>query len=108
MTMGEQGVCVRILDKELRIACAADQEEALRESARYLDQQMRRIRQTGKVVGLERIALMAALNITNELLTTKKKPAEIEKHYSERLQLLQDKIDEVLANTNRQVTVKEE
>lgn len=102
MTMAEQGVCVRILDKEFRIACPPDQETALREAARYLDQQMRRVRQTGKVVGLDRIATMAALNITNELLISKKKPAEMEEAISARLQMLQDKIDGVLEQPTKE------
>lgn len=96
MNTGENGVCVRILEKELRIACPANQEQALRESARYLDQQMRRIQQTGKVIGLERIAMMAALNIANEYLTLKNGPSESELQFANRLKEMQDKIDGVL------------
>ena len=63
-----QTVRVHILDKDYQVACPAEQRDALVESARYLDQQMRAIRQSGKVIGLERIAVMAALNITHELI----------------------------------------
>jgi cell division protein ZapA len=97
MSTSENGVCVRILEKEFRIACPSNQEQALRESAHYLDQQMRKIRQTGKVIGLERIAMMAALNITNAYLSLKNSPSELEAQFSERLRVLQDKIDGVLA-----------
>ena len=63
-----QTVTVKILDKEYQVACPADQEAELAVSAKYLDKQMRSIRDTGKVIGLERIAVMAALNISYELL----------------------------------------
>jgi cell division protein ZapA len=97
MSIGENGICVRILEKEFRVACAKSQEHALRDAAQYLDKQMRLIRQSGRVIGLERIAVMAALNIANELLTLKNTAAEPDEAFSERLKLLQDKIDNVLA-----------
>ena len=61
-------VTVNILDKEYQVACPAEQEAELIVSAKYLDKQMRGIRDSGKVIGLERIAVMAALNISHELL----------------------------------------
>ena len=61
-------VTVKILDKDYQVACPEEQEAALVSSAKYLDKQMRSIRETGKVIGLERIAVMAALNICYELL----------------------------------------
>ena len=61
-------VTVKILDKEYQVACPENQEAELTVSAKYLDKQMRNIRDTGKVIGLERIAVMAALNISHELL----------------------------------------
>jgi len=59
---------VQILDKDYQVACPEDQHAELVVSAKYLDKQMRSIRDTGKVIGLERIAVMAALNISYELL----------------------------------------
>ena len=61
-------VTVKILDKEYQVACPEEQEADLIMSAKYLDKQMRGIRETGKVIGLERIAVMAALNTSYELL----------------------------------------
>ena len=61
-------VTVKILEKEYQVACPEEQEAELVVSAKYLDKQMRSIRDTGKVIGLERIAVMAALNISYELL----------------------------------------
>jgi cell division protein ZapA len=59
---------VKILDKEYLVACPEEEREALLTSARHLDTKMREIRSSGKVFGTERIAVMAALNITHELL----------------------------------------
>ena len=61
-------VTVHILDKEYCIACPADERSNLESAARYLDGKMREIRSSGKVVGADRIAVMAALNITHDLL----------------------------------------
>jgi cell division protein ZapA len=61
-------VTVRILDKDYQVTCPPEQEAELVVSAKYLDKQMRGIRDSGKVIGLERIAVMAALNISYELL----------------------------------------
>jgi cell division protein ZapA len=59
---------VKILDKEYLVACPAEEQEALIRAARHLDSKMREIRNSGKVFGTERIAVMAALNMTHELL----------------------------------------
>lgn len=59
---------VHILDKEYCIACPAEERSNLESAARYLDSRMRDIRSSGKVVGADRIAVMAALNIAHELL----------------------------------------
>ena len=61
-------VSIRILEKEYQVACPADERAALLASAEYLSGKMREIRDSGKVVGLDRVAVMAALNIANELL----------------------------------------
>lgn len=109
MSIGEKGICVRILEKELRIACPPNQESALRDAAQYLDGQMRKIRQTGRVIGLDRIAMMAALNITNELLTMRNRLSPAEENFLERIKELQDKIDTVLATQGYlRASVKEE
>lgn len=71
MSRSTQTVSVRILDKEYQVACPPEQQAELLMSAKHLDEQMRAIRETGKVIGLERIAVMAALNISHELLRTR-------------------------------------
>lgn len=63
---------VHILDKEYRVACPPGEQEHLLRAARHLDEQMREVRQAN-VVGLERIAIMAALNMSHELLEARGK-----------------------------------
>jgi len=66
-----QTLDVTILDRELRVACPEDERAELLDAVAYLDKKMREIRDTGKVASVERIAIMAALNIAHELLTTR-------------------------------------
>ncbi|MCB1842355.1 MAG: cell division protein ZapA [Halioglobus sp.] len=88
-------VTVKILDKEYQVACPEDQESDLAVSAQYLDKQMRKIRDTGKVIGVERIAVMAALNISYELLRAAQ-GHETDKPATDGLMRLQRKLDEAL------------
>lgn len=62
---------VKILDRDLRVACPEDERAELLDAVAYLDRKMREIRDAGKVLSVERIAIMAALNIAHELLTTR-------------------------------------
>ena len=90
-------VSVDILDKEYQVACPADEESALANAARYLDQHMRDIRSTGKVIGLERVAIMAALNISHELLALKGGEQSTQNsEEQQRLSALNSQLDEVL------------
>ena len=70
-----KSLSVRILDKEYQIACPPGAEGDLQLSAQYLDRQMKTIRRTGKVVGLDRIAVMAGLNTAYELLKATRTPS---------------------------------
>ncbi|WP_028693232.1 cell division protein ZapA [Pseudomonas cremoricolorata] len=67
-------VTVQILDKEYSIICPPEERSNLVGAARYLDGKMREIRSSGKVIGADRIAVMAALNITHELLHRQETP----------------------------------
>jgi len=89
-------VTIRILDKEYQIACTEHERHALLDSARYLDQKMKEIRHTGKVVGSDRIAIMAALNITHDLLSCKFNKENSLSIDTSKLQRLQDKVETAL------------
>lgn len=62
---------IAIMGREFRVACPEDEQAGLLEAVDYLNRKMLEIRDAGKVIGLERIAIMAALNIAHEYLSTK-------------------------------------
>jgi cell division protein ZapA len=90
------GVTISILGKELMVACPDDERESLTAAARYLDQRMREIQDSGKVIGAERCAVMAALNLTNELLQLRQQASDVPAGIDARLQALHGRIEAVL------------
>lgn len=87
---------VAIMGREFRVACPEEERESLLQAVSYLDRKMREIRDGGKVIGLERIAIMAALNITHDYLGAR--PAEPDtREYRERLDRLTHLLDQALA-----------
>jgi cell division protein ZapA len=93
---------VHILDKEYLVACPDNEREALFASAELLTEKMKEIRDTGKIVGADRIAVMAALNMAHELLEHKHFRDDYQHAVSARIRALQDKIDLAL-NTGNQL-----
>lgn len=91
-----QTVLVHILDKEYQISCPPGQESSLRASAKHLDDKMRSIRNSGKIFGLERIAVMAALNITHELLQKSEVQHTSDEEIERQADALFRKIDDAL------------
>lgn len=89
-------VTVHILDKEYQVSCPPEQKDALRDSARYLDQQMRKVRQSGKIIGSERVAVMSALNISYELLMNEGNISDNNAVTGRDLDGLNKKLDEAL------------
>ncbi len=92
---------VNILDKEYLVACPEGEREALFASAELLTQKMKEIRDSGKIVGADRIAVMAALNMAHELLEHKSHKDEYQHSISKRIRALQDKIDLALNQGNQ-------
>ncbi len=92
---------VHILDKEYLVACPDDEREALFASAEFLTEKMKAIRDSGKIVGADRIAVMAALNMAHELLENKTVKSDYQHDVSKRIRALQDKIDVALNNGNQ-------
>lgn len=93
-------ITVQILDKEYSIICPQEERANLVSAARYLDGKMREIRSSGKVIGADRIAVMAALNITHDLLHKQELPpakAQANGANSEQVRDLLDRVDLVLA-----------
>ncbi|MGW8310173.1 MAG: cell division protein ZapA [Thiogranum sp.] len=92
---------IHIMDKEYLVACPDNEREALFASAELLTEKMKEIRDTGKVVGADRIAVMAALNMAHELLEQKYNREEYQLTVSNRIRALQDKIDVALNSGNQ-------
>lgn len=90
---------LKILNKDFQVTCPDGLEEQLKEAGEYLDQKMCEIRGNGRVIGIERIAIMAALNIAHELLCYRRQKEDYVHSVKEQIERLQNKIDEALMNT---------
>ena len=71
MSADSKGLQINVMGREFRVACPENEQKGLLEAVDYLNKKMNEIRDNGKVIGLERVAIMAALNIAHELLSTK-------------------------------------
>ena len=89
-------VNVKILDKEYQISCKADEKAALLDSAELLNSKMLEIRDSGKVTGLDRIAVMAALNMANELLLARGHGEHLETDDAGRIQAMRERVESAL------------
>ncbi|HKT31607.1 MAG TPA: cell division protein ZapA [Gammaproteobacteria bacterium] len=85
-------VTVRILDKDYQVACPDEERAALLESAALLNRKMQEIRASGKVVGLDRVAVMAALNLSHEILQHQSATDQAHQTLVERLRALNDRL----------------
>jgi cell division protein ZapA len=94
-------VSVRILDKDYQVACPSSERTDLLDSAEILNAKMREIRDSGRVVGLDRIAVMAALNMANDLLHAQAKDRLIEGDLSSRLKIISERVESVLGQSQQ-------
>jgi cell division protein ZapA len=98
MSADVKGLDVTIMGREFRVACPEDEQQALLDSVTYLDKKMREIRDAGKVIGVERIAIMAALNIALEFLGTRRAGSFDIGEYKRRMHSMQAQIDQAMAD----------
>lgn len=98
MSTDAMGLDVTIMGREFRVACPAGEQQALLESVAYLDKKMHEIRDSGKVVGAERIAIMAALNIAHEFLSTRLAGSFDIGEYKRRMDFMQTQIEQAMAD----------
>ena len=89
-------VSVKILDKEYQVACKTDERADVLDSAELLNKKMREIRDSGKVTGLDRIAVMAALNMAHELLQAQGQGESLETEAAGRLQAMRERVETAL------------
>jgi cell division protein ZapA len=93
-------VDITILGREFTVSCTDEERQGLMDAVNYLDSKMHEIRDSGKVVGVERIAIMTALNLSHELLNTKTGNVDIG-DYKRRISAMQNQIDEAMAAQNK-------
>lgn len=93
-----KGLDVTIMGREFRVACPEGEQQALLESVDYLDRKMREIRGDGKVIGVERIAIMAALNIAHEFLSTRLAGSFDIGEYKRRMKSMQSQIEQAMTD----------
>ena len=93
----QKTISVQILDKEYQVSCPPDEVEALKRSAEYLDRQMREIHDKSSVFGLDRIAVMASLNITNDLLRQTKLVRHLKTGGESKIQSMSEKLDKAIS-----------
>jgi cell division protein ZapA len=89
-------VSVRLLDREYQVACPAEERSDLLDSAEYLDTKMREVRDSGKVVGLDRIAVISALNLANELIKLRRQGTALDGDVGARLRTLRERVEAAL------------
>ena len=100
MSSEPQALKVHILDKEYMVACPEEEVDALKASAQHLNDTMTEIREQGKVVGIDRIAVMAGLNIAHDALSGGDQSSSA----GTRIQKLNNRIDQVLASFGQEKT----
>jgi len=104
--MSEQSsaVQVKILDKEYQVNCPPSDQDALMKSAKYLDENMRKIKGRGNIHGAEKIAVMAALNITHDMLRKNRMINETRHVTAQQVKEIEDKLDSAIA-ASRQLEI---
>jgi cell division protein ZapA len=98
MNKKPQPVSLIIMGKEYKIACDPEEQDDLIHSAQQLDVQLRKMRDSGKITGPDRIAVMAALNLAHELQIMKNQNAMLNQRLSECLTKMSHKIENILEN----------
>jgi cell division protein ZapA len=97
MSQGEPArVSVRIMEKEYMVACPYEERSALLDAAEFLNARMREIRDSGKVVGHDRIAVMAALNLAHEFLRGKDRESKLDTGVGHRVRALRERVESAL------------
>ena len=97
MTPNNQPVCVKIMDKEFQVACPENQQDSLRAAAKLLDLKMRDIRDSRRVIGTDRIAIMAALNLAYDLLQIRSESINSSESFNAQMKNIQLKVQDALS-----------
>ena len=90
-------ISVSILDRDYQFTCPPDERDALKAAALFLDEKMREVKSAGNLMALERIAVMTALNLSDELLKLRSNDQRRQEQVDKRIQMLADELDNALA-----------
>jgi len=96
MSKEARGLDVNIMGREFRVSCTEEERRELLKAVDHLNSKMREIRDTGKVIGVERIAIMAALNIAHEYLSTRMDGGFDVGEFKRRMSSMQATIDQAM------------
>lgn len=94
--VSKETVSVSILGKEFSVSCPEEEREALVKAAKYVDLRMHEMQRSGKVAGIERSAIVAALNVSYELLRLREQSLSAAAEWQRRVKALHARIDDVL------------
>lgn len=94
--VSSEPISVDILGRDYQFACEPAERKALKEAAIFLDERMRAIKGAGRLMSLERIAVMTALNLSDELLKLQKNEKHRQEHVDSRIRMLADELDDAL------------
>jgi cell division protein ZapA len=102
-TRDKGAVTIQLLGREFRVSCPEGEERALQASVDYVNRKMKEVRDTGKVVGNERVALLAALNIAHEFLSNPGKPTGADSaSIRRRIVLMQETLESALHEADQE------
>jgi len=91
-------ISVSILGRDYQFTCAPEEQQALKAAAALLDERMREIKKSGNLMALERVAVMTALNLADELLKLKSRDQQRTEQVDNRLRRLADQVDSALSS----------
>jgi cell division protein ZapA len=97
MTTQVAPISVFILDREYRFTCEPHEREALKAAAEFLDNRMRKIKESSNLMALERIAVMTALNLADELLKLQSLSEQRVERVDQRIRRLADELEDAVA-----------
>ena len=100
MTADAKGMQINVMGREFRVACSPEEQKALLEAVDFLNSKMQEIKNQGKITGTERIAIMAALNISHEFLTTKVGNFDVSE-FKRRMAGIETTLDQALADQEK-------
>lgn len=94
-------VSVRILDRDYFVACSPEERSDLLDAAEHLSDRMREIRDSGRIVGVDRIAVMAALNLANEVLKLRQRDRRTDSELTPRVRALRERVESALSRNQQ-------